>query len=133
MSNSYKRITAFVNLPRNIRARIVVAAQALLGSLAFGERWPTHLLGSRVRERRNAAARTTRMTRPASPRRKSPFATAHAASRTCIPTFELSPATLQKLAEPTRPSRRRAGPRSTNTRDAAVAEATNRPAKKNRR
>lgn len=43
--------------------------------------------------------------------------------------FELPPATMQKLAQPTRPTRRRAGPNSTNTRDADVAELTNRQQK----
>ncbi len=49
--------------------------------------------------------------------------------------FEL-PAALElriAAAPQDRPSRYRAGPRSTNTRDADVAEATNRPAKRTRR
>jgi hypothetical protein len=45
--------------------------------------------------------------------------------------FEPSPDLARKLETP-RPTRRRAGPMSTSTRDADVAEATNRPRKRTR-
>jgi len=47
--------------------------------------------------------------------------------------FELSADLEQKLEQPTRPTRHRAGPKSTNTRDADVAEKTNRPSRKRTR
>lgn len=47
--------------------------------------------------------------------------------------FELPAAVERKLEQPVRPTRKRAGWKSTNTRDADIAEATNRPAKRTRR
>lgn len=47
--------------------------------------------------------------------------------------FELPADLERKLEQPTRPTRHRAGPQSTNRRDADVAELTNRPAKRTRR
>lgn len=47
--------------------------------------------------------------------------------------FELPADLERKLEQPTRPTRHRAGPKSTNTSDADVAEKTNRPDRKRTR
>lgn len=52
---------------------------------------------------------------------------------TAFAAFELPADLERKLEQPTRPTRERAGWKSTNTRDADVAELTNRPRKSRKR